>query len=300
MVYFTLGRSNSVKQLADSGTTISNWFSISDDMYSDDPFSGVFNPEFDYHSEEEAIIKSSYLVDMLNGASILLGTNINLQLDLIISENVRIGEFNDYSSRISIIKNKVFDVDYDRTIFKNFMKRGRLDLALVYLSNFDHYCRYFLYILSKSKVDFISLYKIWESLEDRHNYFCKLYKPKGISQIKLKIWLNNLIFLQKSELSIINAFTKFANHYVYVGQISRHGIKLFNYPAKLNISEERMTKDEILELATSVIFRAIIRSLTKLNFAIKESSAKICAYYPNEFYLLNKDEIHLDIENFLF
>lgn len=285
--------------LASCQTTIDDWFHILSDTCDYDPISTNFHLESDYKDREEYIVKSSFLFDMLNGSLILQGKTPCLQPFQIIEEDGSVKNFQDYINRIKFIQYKVFDVPYKDTVFKDFLNGGRLDLALVYLSNFDHYCRYFLYVLSKSEVDFISLYKLKESLDDRIDYYVKLFKPSDRSKKNFKKELENIIYQQDNKPAILNSFTKFANKHVYIGQIARHGLKLSGNPGALTEAEKQMSPKTVIESASKVIFSAIIMSLTKLSFMEDENLAKIEGYEEEEF-IFEEEVSDIDLSDFLF
>lgn len=298
-MYITLRSNNQASNLAFSNSSIDNWFDILSSIDDYDPFATVFYLRSDYKNRDEYIIKSSFLFDMLNGSLILLGKEPCLYPLQLIEENKSIEKFQDYNNKINYIHHKVFDVPYEETIFNDFIHRGRMDLAFVYLSNFDHYCRFFLYVLAKSKVDFMSLYKLKETLDDRINYYTKKYTPSNISQKNFKKELENIVYQQNSIPRIIDTFTKFANKYVYVGQIARHGLQLTSIPGALTTPEKKMSPQKVVESASKVIFSAIIMSLIKISFMDVENLARIDEYKEEEF-IFEEEISDIDLSDFLF
>lgn len=279
--YFTFKKSMFAKELADLNFSIEGWFGIYDDMYSEDSIDTIFVPLFDYKTEYELCVKSEFIVNMLNGALVLLGCNISLQLDLLLNRSLKIKEMNT-ATIDCYLKNKIINIEYDHGCFKSLKKKSNL-LALIYLSNFDHYCRYSLFILSKFSCDYVSLYKLYESMNDRIEYFIKLFRPSTLKVKTYNKYIYRIISRNSSMFSDIETFNKVANKYSYTGVFSRHGINFKSNDGALSKSELKLSEEEIFENGKKAILTMISRCLLNLYLWSKDNNAQILSYNDMDF-----------------
>lgn len=286
--FFTFKKLIYAKELADSNFFIEGWFGIYDDKYSEDSIDTVFVPLFDFKTEYELCVKSEFIVNMLNGALVLLGHNNSLQLDLLLNRNSRVREMN--AAKIDYyLKNKIIDIEYDHDCFKLLKKKSNL-LALIYLSNFDHYCRYSLFILSKFGCDYVSLYKLYESMYDRIDYFIKLFRPSTIKVKTYKSHIEKIISSNRSIFSDIDTFNKVANKYSYTGVYSRHGINFRSNVGALSSAESKLSEEEIFENGKKAILIMVYSSLLKLYLWSKDNNAQILSYNEVDFIQMTRNK----------